>query len=47
MPQSTITTYAAGVNYTKHKRTEITQTTHPPPQSTPTKVSITSGKHAV
>ena len=26
-----ITTYAAGVNYTKHKRTEITQTTHPPP----------------
>ena len=21
----------AGVNYTKHKRTEITQTTHPPP----------------
>ena len=23
----------AGVNYTKHKRTEITQTTHPPPST--------------
>ena len=25
----------AGVNYTKHKRTEITQTTHPPPHTQP------------
>ena len=30
----------AGVNYTKHKRTEITQTTHPPPHKKVTAASM-------
>lgn len=35
-----------GVNYTKHKRTEITQTTHPPP-STNQKASRQDGDHSM